>query len=121
MNEKGGEKVKSSAYKKFVLLSSMFLTLSVANDLVTIAYAETTDQTTLSSEATEMTSTQTSENLSDQTNASEKEPDEKNTSNPIIAETATSTTEKETKADGAIKKRCSPRNNSKNCYRLCFL
>lgn len=69
--------MKSSAYKKFVLLSSVFLTLSVTNDLVTIVYAETADQTTLSSEATEMTSTQTSENLSETTNTSEKESSEK--------------------------------------------
>lgn len=96
--------MKSSAYKKFVLLSSVFLTLSVTNDLVTIVYAETADQTTLSSEATETTTTQTSENLSETTNTSEKESSEKNISSSIITETETSATEKETTADDAIKK-----------------
>lgn len=96
--------MKSSAYKKVVLLSSVFLTLSVTNDLVTIVYAETADQTTLSSEATETTTTQTSENLSETTNTSEKESSEKNISSSIITETETSATEKETTADDAIKK-----------------
>ncbi|MBO0431693.1 MucBP domain-containing protein [Enterococcus sp. DIV0660C] len=101
--------MKSSTYKKFVLLSSVFLTLSVANNLVTIVHAETTDQTTLSSKATKTKTTQTSENSSDQTSTSVKESKEKNISSSIIAETATSATENETKADDAIKKDVLPR------------